>query len=73
MSTDPVLTARAALGVASRYTAKGAPDPDRVAAARRDLTAAKLERAIREAVASAPPLTSAQRDRLATLLTGAAK
>ena len=37
---------------------------------RRAVTEAKLERAVREAVAAAPPLTAEQRQRLAALLTG---
>lgn len=64
MPTDPVLAARAAIGVAAR---RGAD----TTTARGDLNAAKCERAIREAVAAAPPLTDAQRDRLAALLRGA--
>lgn len=59
-----VLQARAALGVASR----GTRDPEKIAEARRALAAAKIEAAIEKAVASAPPLTAAQRDRLASLL-----
>lgn len=60
---DPVLQARAREGVAAR---RG--DAEGVRSASRDLTEAKLERHIREAVAAAPPLTDAQRDRLAALL-----
>lgn len=42
--------------------------------ARRALTEAKLERAVQQALASAPPLTSEQRERIAQLLTvGGAK
>lgn len=69
MSKDPVRVATSRLAIATRW----GKDEDTLTAARRDLTEAKLERAIREAVASAPPLTPAQRDRLATLLTGGAK
>ncbi|WP_143317046.1 hypothetical protein [Cellulosimicrobium sp. KWT-B] len=47
--------------------------PERAEETGRNLKCAKLERAIREAVASAPPLSAAQRDRLASLLTGAAR
>lgn len=39
-----------------------------VTGARRDLAAAKIEQYITEVVASAPPLTQEQRDRLAALL-----
>lgn len=48
-------------------------NPEEAARTKRDLTAAKLERAIEEAVATAPPLTQAQRDRLAALLTGTSR
>ncbi len=43
------------------------------AAARRDIEAIKLERAIRRAVEAAPPLTAQQRAKLAAILTGGAK
>ena len=68
MSTapDPVLSARSRLANASH---RGG-DPAAVIEARRDLTAAKLERHVREVVATAPPLTDEQRNRLAALLTG---
>lgn len=67
---DPVLTARGRLAVASRCDRD---DPVTLAAARRELTAAKLERHVREAVAAAPPLTPEQRDRIASILTGGAQ
>lgn len=44
-----------------------ADDPD-VASARRDLDVSLLEDHIQRVVASAPPLSPAQRDKLATLL-----
>jgi hypothetical protein len=44
-----------------------ADDPE-IEIARRDLRAARLEHYIRKAVDAAPPLTPAQRDRLALLL-----
>lgn len=47
--------------------------PERQAELRRNLTEAKLERAINEAVAAAPPLTDEQRARLASLLSGGAR
>lgn len=60
-----VLSARGRLGYA-----KKSGDPSAVATARRDLAAAKLEDYISAVVAEAPPLTPAQRDRLALLLQG---
>lgn len=42
--------------------------PERAAEVRRDYRAAKAEQYIKELIASAPPLTSAQRDRLCRLL-----
>lgn len=68
---DPVRMAHSRVATASR---KGA-DPLALPVAKRDLTAAKLERAIREAIAAAPPLTDDQRTRLGRLLTsgGASK
>jgi hypothetical protein len=60
-STDPVLSARGRLARMSRFGG----DLD---AARGDLTEAKLARHIAEALASDPPLSAAQRDRLASLL-----
>ena len=50
---------------------KRMPDPDsqaRVADARRELIAAKLEAHIRAVVASSPPLTEEQKLQLSTLL-----
>lgn len=64
-SPNPVISARARVALLSR------PDrgtPAKVAEARRVLTAAKLERHIREVIAGAPPLTAEVRDRLAALL-----
>lgn len=58
---DPVLAARAALGVAAR---RGGDVP----AARRNLQYSMVERAVAELVTVAPPITDEQRDRLATLL-----
>ena len=71
MFVDPVLAARSALGVASRYTRHGAPDPERVAAARRNLSVARVERAIRQALTDEPPIAPEQREQLAALLTEA--
>lgn len=44
-----------------------ADDPD-VVDAKRDLAAARLEEHVRRIVAAAPPLTPAQRDRIAGIL-----
>lgn len=63
---DPqdVLHHRAKLANATR---RGIPEPE-LTPLRRELRAAKLERAIRAEVGAAPPLTDAQRLRLAALL-----
>lgn len=45
-------------------------DPDRIHAAREALTAAKVQRAIEQGLAEAPPLTPEARQRLAALLVG---
>lgn len=52
---------------ASLTRSRSADDPD-LLDARRNLRALKLEEYIKEQVAAAPPLTEAQRDRLAVLL-----
>lgn len=44
-------------------------DPERIAAARGDLTAAKIQAFIEKTLADAPPLTDEQRQRIARLLT----
>jgi hypothetical protein len=59
----PVVRARSVLGNATQ-----SGDADRIKDARRDLAAAKLEAWIIKTVAEAPPLTVAQRDKLAGLL-----
>jgi hypothetical protein len=64
---NPVFLAATRVARASRPGCRGS-DPEDLAAARRALTEAKLERAIREAVAAAPPLTQEQRDKLALIL-----
>lgn len=61
-----VLTARNRLASASRLGAS----PEKLDEARRVLTSAKLERAIREARAASPSLTLDQRTALAALLLG---
>lgn len=53
------------LAVLERH--RGPDDPETVDA-RRDLAAAKLEQHVRQVVDGFPPLTSAQRSRLAALL-----
>lgn len=64
MSNDSaVLRARGRLGVASRRGNR-----DEIAEAHRDLAAAKIAAYIDKVVAEAPPLTDAQRERLAALL-----
>jgi len=70
MSTapDPVRIARSRL--ARAHVRSAGTTPEEFATLRRDLTAAKLERHVREVVATAPPLTDEQRNRLAALLTG---
>lgn len=48
------------------------PDDPRLPELRRNLRAAELEEHVRRLVDAAPPLTAAQRDRLAALLRGPA-
>ncbi|KAA9148569.1 hypothetical protein F6B41_02805 [Microbacterium lushaniae] len=57
--------------VATLARHRHADDPE-LLSARQDLKAAKLEQYIAKIVASAPPLTPAQRDRLAAILRGGA-
>jgi hypothetical protein len=59
------LSARGKLGATTRRFPN---DPDRLAEARRNLAAAKLQDYIERTLADAPPLTDIQRDRLALLL-----
>lgn len=67
--TDPVLAARAQIGVASRTG-----DLAAVAEARKALAAAKLNRAINDALAHFPPLDADTKAAAAHLLmTGSAK
>lgn len=68
MPTDPQL-ARNRLAALTRH--HGPHDP-RTDAARSELAEAKLADAIAKVVASAPPLTAEQRNRLATMLMGGA-
>jgi hypothetical protein len=55
--------------VASLTRSRAPDDPD-LLAARRNLRAARAEDYVRKLVASAPPLSFEQRDRLAVLLRG---
>jgi len=66
MASDAVIVARNHL--AGLYANGKKPDREVEAQARRNLTAAKLERAVREAVAAFPPLTDEQRGRVVRLL-----
>lgn len=52
------------------YTCRRDVPPEARAEALRDLTAAQLERAIREVMESAPPLTYEQTNHLVSLLLG---
>lgn len=65
--SDPVLVARANIGNAVK-----AGDAEAERAARQQLAEARLERAVNEAIAAAPPLTDAARERIANLLTAGA-
>lgn len=69
-SSDPVYSARSRL---ANLHVGGHPDPHQVTEARRDLSAAHVEKAIAKALAAAPPLTAEQRSRLAGLLAGGAR
>lgn len=64
---DPVRVARGRLASVSR---KSRGNPAAIPHARRALTVALLERAIREALAADPPPTADQRHELAALLMG---
>lgn len=64
---DPV---RVAAGRYAYTCRRDVGDPQTRAEAFRDLTAVRLEKAIREAVEAAPPLTPGQRADLAAILTG---
>jgi F0F1-type ATP synthase delta subunit len=61
----PITQARARIASLSRSRAHDDPD---LAAARRDLAAAKLERYVEQVIAAAPPLTSEQLDRIVSIL-----
>lgn len=57
--------------VATLSRSRAVTDPELVEA-RRSLRAARLEDHVRKALADAPPLTDAQRERIARLLMGGA-
>lgn len=61
---NPVKSAQGRVAYASRRD----QPPEALRSAKEELAAAKLERYIRDAMASATPLTDEQRDRLAALL-----
>lgn len=68
-----VYSARSGVAVQVRKLKKSGGDPltaPEVQEAKRLLAEAKLRQAIERAIASAPPLTTEQRDRLALLLGG---
>ena len=65
---SPAQQARDRLALAARQGT-----PDEIVIARRELAEANLEQHIREVVDAAPPLTAAQRERLALLLNPGAK
>ncbi|GAA3626054.1 hypothetical protein GCM10022200_05510 [Microbacterium awajiense] len=67
-SGTPLAATSSAVAVASRRR-----DPVALIEARRNHAAVKLEDYITRVVAEAPPLTTAQRERLAALLTGGAQ
>lgn len=60
---SPAQIARSRLANATRWGT-----PEEAADARRDLAAVKLEASIGKITADAPPLTTAQRERLAALI-----
>jgi hypothetical protein len=67
--SDPVLVARSRVARAVQRQ-----DAEDEYAGRQELAAAKLERAVREAIAAAPPLTPEKKQHIAMLLlTGGAK
>lgn len=63
--SNPIVTARGRYGFAVRTG-----DPELIATTARELAAEKLAAYIERVVSAAPPLSTAQRERLAALLTG---
>lgn len=68
---NDVVTARNRL--ATLYAFGRTPSPEDEAEARRGLTAAKLRKAVDEALAAAPPLTAEQRREIARILSDGAR
>lgn len=64
--TDPVRRAHARIAVATREKW----DPEVIAAARSEFTAAKLERSVRQALESEHPPTPERRAEIAAILSG---
>jgi len=62
---------RSTARLARLYQGNPTPDPEAVADARRALAEAMIEKAVREALAVAPPLTADQQARLRDCLGGA--
>lgn len=67
---DPVRVAAGRYAIAHRRDRNVSPEERE--AAHRDFAAARLERAVRETLEDAPPLTVEQRQRIARLLAGGA-
>lgn len=65
---DPVRAAAGRLNILRRTDRPATPE--QVDQARRELAAAKIEKAIQKALAEAPPLSAEQQTRLAALFTG---
>jgi hypothetical protein len=63
---DPVLQARSKLALLNRENI--ASTPEQIRDAKRDLAAAKLSAAVEKILASAPPITDAQAQRIVALL-----
>lgn len=59
---------RSALGRLARESRRDG-SPERAAQARREVNELRLEQAVRDAIAAAPPMSSEARDRIARLLT----
>lgn len=65
MPTDPVLAARSRVARAHRRLGG---NPEQIDAARQELTDAKFDRAVNQAISAAPPLSVEARERIAALL-----
>lgn len=61
------IVSHAVINLANAYQGKS-PDPEKIAAARAALAAAKIEDYIAKTLAAAPPLSAETRQRLARLL-----